>query len=341
MYSRTFFIALSLVGAIGTAAVYWVGGLLVIDGAIQPGTLVAFALLVGRVYEPLSALTNARVDVMTAFVSFERVFEVLDLPRSIDDRPDAVALGRPRRPHRASTTCRSPTRPPIRLDVGRHRGRAGRRRGHTGARSDVDLVVEPGTMLALVGPSGAGKTTLAALVPRLYDVTDGRGAASTATTCATLTQDSLRAAIGVVTQDPHLFHDTVVANLRYARPEASDAELVAACRAARIHDVIAALPDGYDTVVGERGLPAVGRREAAAGDRPGAAEGPGHRHPRRGDQPPRRRERGARAGRAGPTLSGPHRDRHRPPPVDHASAPTRSSCSTRAVSWSEVGIRSC
>jgi ATP-binding cassette, subfamily B, bacterial len=249
MYSRTFFIAMSLVGAIGTAAVYWAGGLLAIDGAIQAGTLVTFTLLVGRVYGPLSALTNARVDVMTTLVSFERVFDVLDLPRSIDDRPGAVPLVDP--VGRVELRHVTFTYPPAdRLDIG---GTAVvDDAAATPVLSDVDLVVEPGTMLALVGPSGAGKSTIAALLPRLYDVSEGSVLVDGQDVRDT-TLDSLHAAIGVVTQDPHLFHDSVAANLRYARPDASDTELVAACRAAQIHDVIAALPDGYQTVVGERG----------------------------------------------------------------------------------------
>ena len=249
MYSRTFFIAMSLVGAIGTAAVYWAGGLLAIDGALQPGTLVTFALLVGRVYGPLAALTNARVDVMTTMVSFERVFDVLDLPRSIDDRAGAVTLSDPQ--GRIELRDVSFTYPATdRLDIGGTAlvGESSSAR----VLSHVDLTVEPGSMVALVGPSGAGKSTVAALIPRLYDVVEGTVAVD-GHDVRDLTQDSLHAAIGVVTQDPHLFHDTVAANLWYARPGATAGELEAACRAARIHDVIAALPDGYDTVVGERG----------------------------------------------------------------------------------------
>jgi len=249
MYSRTFFIAMSLVGAVGTAAVYWAGGLLAIDGALEAGTLVTFALLVGRVYGPLSALTNARVDVMTTLVSFDRVFDVLDLPRSINDRVGADTLTDPQ--GRIELRDVSFTYPAAdRLDIG---GTAVV--GETGSAqvlSHVDLTVEPGSMVALVGPSGAGKSTIAALIPRLYDVVDGTVAVD-GHDVRDLTLDSLHAAIGVVTQDPHLFHDTVAANLRYARPGATDAEIEAACRAARIHDVIASMPDGYDTVVGERG----------------------------------------------------------------------------------------
>jgi ATP-binding cassette subfamily B protein len=251
MYARTFFIAMGLVGSIGTAAVYWAGGLLAIDGAIQAGTLVTFALLVGRVYQPLSALTNARVDVMTTLVSFERVFEVLDLPVAVDDAPGASTL-RPTGGHVEFRDVTFAYPRADRLDLG---GTAVNGDGGVApveVLRDVSVDIAAGSLTALVGPSGAGKTTLAALVPRLYDVTSG-AVVIDGVDVREVTQDSLRAAIGVVTQDPHLFHDTVGANLRYARPDATDAELVAACRAARIHHVIAALPEGYDTVVGERG----------------------------------------------------------------------------------------
>ena len=249
LYSRVFLIALTFVGAAGTAVVYWLGGRLTIDGALTAGTLVALGLYTVRIYVPLTSLSNARVDIMTAFVSFERVFEVLDAPNPITDAADARDL----------------TDPEGRVRFDRVRfaypaeGEAGPESlGFDGGGSsgevlaDVDLEIEPGRMVAVVGPSGAGKTTLASLVPRLHDVTDGAVLVDGADV-RHLTQSSLRAAIGVVTQDPHLFHDTIAANLLYARPDAAPAELEAACRAARIHDVIAALPEGYDTVVGERG----------------------------------------------------------------------------------------
>ena len=172
-------------------------------------------------------------------------------------------------------------------------------------------------MVALVGPSGAGKTTLASLVPRLYDVTAG-AVRIDGNDVRDLTQTSLRAAIGVVAQDPHLFHESVGANLRYARPDghARPSWRRPAGRP-QIHDVIAALPDGYDTIVGERGLPAVGRREAAPGHRPHAAEGPVHRDPRRGHQPPRPENEALVQEALDEALAGPHLDRDRPPPVDH------------------------
>jgi len=227
----------------------------VVDGDITPGTLVALAALVTRVYQPLTGLTNARVDLMTSMVSFERVFEVLDAPEPITDRlgaidlvHDAPSAGRLefdrvtfRYPPAASVAIASmdqnttPEADPDR-DV----------------LVEVSLRIEPGETVALVGASGAGKSTMASLVPRLYDVTAG-AVRIDGHDVRDLTLASLRAAIGVVAQDPHLFHESIADNLRYARPEASRADLEAACRAARIHDTIAALPDGYDTVVGERG----------------------------------------------------------------------------------------
>ena len=248
MYSRVFLIALTFVGAAGTAVVYWLGGHLTIDGALTAGTLVALGLYTVRIYVPLTSLSNARVDVMTAFVSFERVFEVLDAPNPITDAEGARDLtapeGRVRFDH--VRFAYPPEAGPESLGFGGGGASSG------DVLTDVDLEIPPGRMVAVVGPSGSGKTTLASLVPRLHDVTGGAVSVD-GVDVRRLTQDSLRAAIGVVTQDPHLFHDTIAANLLYARPGASAAELEAACRAARIHDVIAALPEGYGTVVGERG----------------------------------------------------------------------------------------
>ena len=254
MYSQIFLIALTLVGAVGTAIVYWLGGHLAIDGALSAGTLVALGLYTVRIYVPLTSLSNARVDVMSAFVSFERVFEVLDTPNPITDAPDAGELPRPEgrvefRDVRFAYPSDDGT--PESLGVAAAGSQAGPAE-MVEVLSGIDLVMPPGWMVAVVGPSGSGKTTLVSLVPRLYDVTEGAVLVD-GIDVRQLTQASLRAAIGTVTQDPHLFHDTVASNLRYAQPDAADALLVEACRAARIHDVIAALPDGYNTVVGERG----------------------------------------------------------------------------------------
>jgi len=254
MYSQVFLIALTLVGAVGTAIVYWLGGHLAIDGSLSAGTLVALGLYTVRIYVPLTSLSNARVDVMSAFVSFERVFEVLDTPNPITDAADARDLPRPegrvefRGVHFAYPSADGT---PESLGVAAADSEAGPE-DPVEVLSGIDLAVPAGSMVAVVGPSGSGKTTLVSLVPRLYDVTAGEVLVD-GLDVRRLSQASLRAAIGTVTQDPHLFHDTVASNLRYARPDAADTLLVEACRAARIHDVIAALPDGYDTMVGERG----------------------------------------------------------------------------------------
>jgi ATP-binding cassette subfamily B protein len=258
IYGRTFYIALGLVGAIGTAAVYWVGGVQVLNGEMSVGTLVALAAFVGRLYGPMTSLTNARVDLMSALVSFDRVFEVLDAPVPLNDRPGAVVLGRPagrielddvRFTYPAETIIAT-------LELDPNVGTVGVGAVASGPPREVlhgvSATILPGQLVALVGPSGAGKTTLSLLVPRLYDVTGGAVRVD-GHDVRDLTQDSLREAIGVVVQDPHLFHDTVGNNLRYARPDATPRELEAAARAAQIHDVIAALPEGYDTIVGERG----------------------------------------------------------------------------------------
>jgi ATP-binding cassette, subfamily B, bacterial len=256
LYGRVFFVALGLVAAVGAVAIYGVGGQLVVSGSISTGTLVALAALVTRVYTPLTALTNARVDLMTSMVNFERVFEVLDAPEAVAERPGAIDLPdldgtqhgrrvtfdevRFRYPPAAQTSVpsleqRTPDADPDR-DV----------------LEGINLDVAPGETVALVGASGAGKSTMVSLIPRLYDVTAGAVRVD-GHNVRDLTLSSLHRTIGVVSQDPHLFHVSIGENLRYAKPEATDDEVIAAAKAARIHDTIAGLADGYDTVVGERG----------------------------------------------------------------------------------------
>jgi ATP-binding cassette subfamily B protein len=286
MVGRVFFIALGLVAAIGTALVYWLGARLVLTGNLRPGDVVALAAYVGQVYGPLIALTNARIDVMSAFVSFERVFEVLDHPSPITDRPGARDLIDPTGriefdrvrfsyPSADDSSIASllgarpgePQASPQTRSSGRQLGGPGgssseavtpRSTSGDGQRlagpvlRDISFIAEPGELVALVGPSGAGKTTTAMLVARIYDVEAG-AVRIDGVDVRDLTLESLRGAIGLVAQDPHLFHDTILANLRYAKPEATLEEVAAACRAARIIDLIESLPEGWDTIVGERG----------------------------------------------------------------------------------------
>jgi ATP-binding cassette subfamily B protein len=254
MYGRVLFVALALVAAVGTAVVYGLGGTFVIEDVISVGTYAAFVLYVARIYQPLTQLTNARVDVMTALVAFERVFEVLDFEPLIQERPGAVDLVRPK--GRVALEHVWFRHPPGAISslASLEEGLVATQTEEPSAwiLRDVSFTVEPGELVALVGPSGAGKTTSALLVPRIHDVSDGRVTVD-GHDVRELTLDSLRDTVGMVMQDPHLFHESIAENLRYAKPEATDEELVEACRSARIHELIATLPDGYDTIVGERG----------------------------------------------------------------------------------------
>ena len=276
MLARVFMTAMTLVGALGTAAIYWIGGRMAINGTISIGSLAALSLLVVRVYLPLTALSNARVDVTSALVSFERVFEILDMENPITDAPDAVELTGVKGHVRFDgvtftypgasestlasledgTTRRTPTRGPgSKIGAGltplttSPNYVAGPERE---VLHGVDLEIEAGQLVAIVGPSGAGKSTLLNLVPRLYDVTGG-AILIDGQDLRSVTQESLRKSIGVVNQDPHMFHDTVGANLRYANPDATEEQMIEAAKAARIYQVISDLPEGFDTVVGERG----------------------------------------------------------------------------------------
>jgi ATP-binding cassette subfamily B protein len=252
MYSRVMMTALGLLASLAAALVYGLGGLMAISGTLGIGTLVALTAYLNRLYGPLTSLSNVQVDVMTTLVSFERVLEVLDLeptivdpadPSPLPDGPVAVELDdvRFRYPTAAEVSLAS-LEGVARLDEGEP----------DEILHGVSLRVGPGETLALVGPSGAGKSTIAGLVSRLYDPTDG----AVRIGGADLRQAALgdvRRTVGVVAQDVHLFHDTLAANLRYAKPTASEDELVDALRAAQIWDVVERLPDGLDTVVGDRG----------------------------------------------------------------------------------------
>lgn len=252
MANRIFFTALTLVAALATALIYGVGGVLVIDQTLSLGHLVALTALLSQLYGPLTSLANVRVDVMTALVSFERVFEVLDLEPMIDEKPGAqdlevsgasvefehVSFHYPSAAEVSLASLESIAIPTV--------------SAHQDVLNDVSFTIPAGTMAALVGPSGAGKTTITSLVPRLYDTTSGvvRVAGQDV---RDVTLSSLRDRIGVVTQDAHMFHDSIKVNLLYAKPDASDGELEAALHAAQIWDLIDSLPEGWDTVVGDRG----------------------------------------------------------------------------------------
>ncbi|MFF5259534.1 ABC transporter ATP-binding protein [Actinomadura viridis] len=255
MYGRVFFTALTLVAALATAMVYGVGGYLAVDGHIQLGTLVALATLLTRMYGPLTALSNVHVDVMTALVSFDRVFEVLDLKPLIADRKGAAGGRAP-----------DGTAPEVEFDdvafsypsaeevslaslesIARTDTAPSRKVLH-----GVSFTAPPGTLTALVGPSGAGKSTITHLVSRLYDVSAGAVRIG-GRDVRDITLESLRSQVGVVSQDAHLFHDSIRVNMRYARPDATDEEIMEALRAAQVGGLVEEMPEGLDTVVGDRG----------------------------------------------------------------------------------------
>ena len=252
LYARIFFISLTLTASLATAIVYGVGGVAAVHGALAVGTVVALTSYLTRLYQPLTQLSNLNLDVMTALVSFERLFEVLDIVPQIDEAPDAVLIPRG---HASidfdDVRFTYPSAQEVSLASLESVAVL-----ESGLRSEVlhgvSFRVDPGTMVALVGPSGAGKTTISNLVPRLYDVTGGAVRIS-GIDVRHATMSSIRDVVGVVTQDPHLFHDTLRANLLYARPEATEAEVLEALEQAQIAHIVGDLPDGLDTVIGERG----------------------------------------------------------------------------------------
>ncbi|MFM8404381.1 MAG: ABC transporter ATP-binding protein [Actinomycetota bacterium] len=252
LLNRIFFIALTSIAAVATAFAYGVGGHLTINKEITLGTLLAITALLARLYGPLTALSNVRVDVMTALVSFERVFEVLDLTpmvrdkegaRNVSDGPLSIRFSEVRfsypRAEEISLASLEAVAKPETIQSGE-------------ILKGISFEVPAGTMTALVGSSGAGKTTISALLPRLYDVTSG-SISINSDDIRDVTIESLRNSIGIVTQDAHMFHDSIAANLRYAKADATEIEMEAACKAAQIWDLISTLPNGFDTVVGERG----------------------------------------------------------------------------------------
>jgi ATP-binding cassette subfamily B protein len=252
MLNRLFFIALTSVAAIATAFAYGIGGHLAIEGGVTVGTLLAITALLARLYGPLTALSNVRIDVMTSLVSFERVFEVLDLEPMVKSKENAVVL-KTKEPRIEFKNVNFSYPRAEEISLASLESAAKSETVQSGqVLKNLSFIAEPGTMTALVGPSGAGKTTISALLPRLYDVTDG-SISIDGHDIRDLTLDSLRDSIGVVMQDAHLFHETIAENLRYAKEDATDEEMMDACKAAQIWNLIESLPNGLDTMVGERG----------------------------------------------------------------------------------------
>ncbi len=317
MSNRYFFTALTLVASVATAIAYGVGGNLVIDGTLTIGTLLAITALLARLYGPLTALSNVRVDIMTALVSFERVFEVLDLQPLVSEAPDARPIpAGPTAVELRDVHFTYPGADEVSLASLESVARPDSRGRGEPVLTGVDLRIEPGQMVALVGPSGAGKSTITSLVTRLYDPTSGEVLVG-GVDAREATLESLSNTIGVVTQDAHMFHDSIRGNLTYARPGATDEELLAACRDAQIGDLVAGPARRAGHGGGGSWLPAVGRREAAACHRAAAAQGPGGGGARRGHRAPGLRERGGRPAGTGHGAGGPDLAGRGPPAVHH------------------------
>jgi ATP-binding cassette subfamily B protein len=253
MYSRVFFLSLLLTASLATALVYGWGGVLTVEGALDVGTLVALAAYLARLYGPLTALSNIHVDIMTTLVSFERVFEVLDLRPTVAEKSSAVAIPRgPASIEFQHVSFSYPAAEEVSLASLEAVALPNHASAHKEVLSDLSFVAEPGQLVALVGPSGAGKTTISQLVPRLYDVCEGTVRIS-GVDVRDATSESLHAVVGVVTQDAHMLHDSIRANLLYAKPGATEEELREALAAAQILPFVDTLSDGLDTIVGDRG----------------------------------------------------------------------------------------
>ena len=326
MYGRVFFLSLILTSSLATALVYGWGGVLAVDGHFKVGTVVALAALLTRLYGPLTALSNVNVDVMTALVSFDRVFEVLDLPPLIAEQPDAVTIARgPVAVEFDHVDFSYPTAEEVSL-ASLESVAVLDQTPSSQVLHDVSFRAEPGQLVALVGPSGAGKTTISYLVSRLYDVRHGAVRLNDLDV-RDATFASLRDSIGVVTQDAHLFHDTIRANLLYAKPDATDEEIHDAIEGAQILSFIESLPDGLDTVVGDRGYRLSGGEKQRIALARLLLEGARRGRLGRGHGASRLRVRDGGPAGAAKGARGKDLDRHRPQALDGARrrpAPRRS-----------------